>query len=524
MFKIIVLFNRNSSFRFYCGLNVQLSENVRVINSIHHNLKHSDVIQKVTGCTEQQAVESLSQYKDLQKLTGLDLLERLEVLKETGVTDIKEKNCLILAKYHHLTLKNRILSMHECGIKPENINSTYIRKFLSLTHQQISELKDSGIIDIDTNVYWKLCSHAQLLDHYTPVDDTNNIVTLKIQVLRMLLKNEIGMSDERLNLNSEILRRLKNKSIHLIRKNIEVARSLGMSSNRICRNPFLLWADPDNTLKVINEISELGGIDIKLCMSLQPKIIISPYENTLQILECLKEYNFSNVAIQRALGVFTLSYASVRDRLKDLEKLEFFSVFRHHPMALKFVYYYGTIKTRFNLLKDINVFNPTLNIIYSTDHKKFKRFYEHGLLRQPGHDVLNYICREFECDEIEFRYKVRNIHCWRHFPVVEIAKNVNILKETGFKSDEIFKCIHVIFYHRSKIIEELNSLEEKPGLECCKDESGRIKHELILPLLVYFIEKKYNFSSHTFCAHDEETHSDIVIPHYGLKEKDIKKM
>lgn len=76
----------------------------------------------------------------------------------------------------------------------------------------------------------------------------------------------------------------------------------------------------------------------------------------------------------------------------------------------------------------------------------------------------------------------------------------------------ILRFFSFLFYS-STVIEELNTLDKKEGLECCK-ENGVIKKEYILPLIIYLIEKSQNFSIHTFCSSEADTHSDIVIPEY----------
>ncbi|XP_073987322.1 mitochondrial transcription termination factor 5 isoform X2 [Rhodnius prolixus] len=458
MLNKLNLLNKNAT--LYCCFYRLLSNKLNVNTSLHLQASNVELIQKALGCTENVAVEGLSSLEDIPNTSVDELLEKLDVLQELKVADISNKNFFDLAKLHLATLKNRVMFMQECGFQQDKINPASVKKFLSLTHWNINALKNKLFIEKSTDVYMRLLNHAQLVDHYLPMPDTYNLVALKI-----------------------------------------------------CRNPFLLWADPDNTMKVIKEIKEIGGIDIKFCMTLYPKIITASYENTKDMLQCLKEFNFSNEAVQRAIFLFTLSSKNVRNRIKELEKEEFFNVQKHNPRVLVQVYYYRKIKLRLQLLREMNVQNASLNQVCTSNQKKFDKYYMHGCGRYAGSDILNYVSSELQCDKKKLRSILKKCFFWRYASLIEIATNLKLLRERGFSDDEIFNHVFILFYENSTVIEELNTLDKKEGLECCK-ENGVIKKEYILPLIIYLIEKSQNFSIHTFCSSEADTHSDIVIPEY----------
>ncbi|BES89118.1 Hypothetical protein NTJ_01925 [Nesidiocoris tenuis] len=452
-------------------------------------------------------------YKIVNSLTEEDLLERFRNLEKLGVVNCNTVESLPLLSQHMFTVTNRVQVLRESGFLREAITAKRLAKFIKLSKERISTLKQQGIIPEYVDVMSHILQHVDLDPQHYPegmLDQYATLATIRQEIVRAFVKKRFNMTDEEVKAKKANINSLAYKSFATINRNIRlIENEVGMPADTLKRHLYLLRVNPSNIEALLHDVDSIGGMDIQTALNSRPKIMCNSYGNLTKILKLLEEYNLPLHFNQAALKLFTLNHKTVRSRFSELDDIEYFSVYKEHPRLAILVISQKVAKKRLKLLDDANIQMKSLSLI--TDRRHFHKCVTEGYHVLGVQDLRHYLSNRYGSRFKELKDKLDRHPYWKYVPLVTVGRNQRFLSK-HLSNDDILRCPIVLFYPDDRVQEEFSRLNAREGIDCCK-ENGQVKPEFVAPLIAYFIEKETNFSFDGFWQHDGSTSEPVDAPH-----------
>lgn len=267
---------------------------------------------------------------------------------------------------NELTLENRYNVLKECGF--EEVTISVLSKYVTAMNRSVARIKSLGHIPYDLNVVERLRSTFTDIDVQIYADYVCNesleLKTLRQHILNFYIQQRLDMSVEEIARLWKVYGRLKHKSFHSVQKMVQVLiDELKFPKDRISKNAFILYGDPDNVMRIIKEIPTIDGQDIRELLFRRPKIMMSSCDSLLSTLQHVKSFGIGEGAILRCLEVLTLGPDTVLERLKDLNEIEEFQVLSSNPRVLRLVHYQNKARLRLDYLNQLKVRCASLHIL-----------------------------------------------------------------------------------------------------------------------------------------------------------------
>lgn len=498
---------------FYCTSSVSKT----VVNSKQNNLhlKHFELIQDFTGSPPEAVRRALTKHVDLQLMDEKALLSKIDLLKKMNLSDVRTIKAIPLIRRHPSKLKNRYEILCEYGVMPHKITTVLLNKYFNINKYPVAKLKELGLIEKDADVLQNLWKAAGLqLDHCPKSSDDASLKSLKAIALKAYLKEKMEFSDKAMSKNeNDYLFRLQNKSFNTMNRNYDIFTNIvNLSKKRIEKNWFILYSDPDNILEIINRVKKIGNVDVKQCLHVYLKIGLMTASNLEKSMEYMKEAGISESFLHRCLKIYTLNCETVRKRLEEMKKNDFFTYCTKSPRILEIIHYQVKAKKRLKILEQLKLI--AFSGYIAKNEKDFNRLCIAGG-RPSGIDCLYFLCAELEMNKEELMNKLRRHPRWPFVPLVHVGRNLQNLRK-DFTDEEIKKNIYILFYYSEKLQTELETLDSREGLELFK-ENGTVKKEFVLPLVLYFLERESNFTGESIWDVETNPYQDLPDPTEVLK-------
>ncbi|XP_026466499.1 transcription termination factor 5, mitochondrial-like isoform X2 [Ctenocephalides felis] len=491
------MFLRKSLFRFesfgwrYFSM---VSDESLAINQF--NSQNVKFFMNKLGLTKQQTYKMFAQYPNLHTRDLNRLANAHKMLLRFGfsIQDLKnDPNVLTILPG---TIEQHYIILQESGFN--NITTTHLRSFLSLGRRPISLLKAYRFIDDDLVVHEHLLKSLDSEFKFTTnenIDDSYCLNTIRQIILHEYLKWYLQISDAETNYLFKTYSRIKNKSFQIMRKSLKQLDEIGLTKEKIKRNGFLLHSHPENIEKMLSDVRELAGLDIREVIKKLPKIALTNYETLLKTDKHLKDFNISNEAIRKCWDIYTLGSDTVHERLQDLVSIPEFKVLASHPRIVRLIHYQKKALSRLSYLQEMKVKCASLHVLSST-RNEFEKYAREGADRTKGKDLIAYLMSELQLTNAEIREKLNRHNYWCHVPVVSAEATLNMLKQKSFLNTHLINNIHILLYPKAeveRILEELSSSRTHSDLPTITDLT-QIDSNKILALCMYILEKKHHFT------------------------------
>ncbi|XP_014249634.1 transcription termination factor 5, mitochondrial isoform X2 [Cimex lectularius] len=456
--------------------------------------------------SEKEVLDELMmpKYNYLEDIPEEVIKLRLNNFKELKIGGCDSLDVMSMLKLHRVTIKNRAMILEEAGFYKDMITVSTLKTYLQLAKHSVKILKKLQFMSMDNNVIKSMVKYVDV-DESECVSFTDNMTILEAKnfIMRKYLEKRLGMKEENLQpVQLFHLQRMKHKSLRILKENIDLCENnIGLPTKKVAANMFLLYQNTENTYKIINQVKQIGGVDVKEVLRSNPKILSESVENMQDIKATLKEFNIPEKVATGLKRVLTLNAKTVRQRILDLDEFEFLSACRNHPRVYDIIFYHRKVAKRLKLLDEIRLNSVTVNALASGT-KNFNKYYDHGYDRTSGRDTIYFLSKEFNRDKGELRAKLKCHPFWEHIPLIHIWKIATHLKER-FTTDEIYKNIYILLYPLKKIEKELEMMESRPELNSFKTD-GKVRSDMVLPLVIYYIEKANNFNYNGVWDYDSE--------------------
>lgn len=426
-----------------------------------------------------------------------DVKDTASYLSNEQITpkDIKERPLTLLI--NTLTLQNRKEVYQECGFT-EPYPLMFYDKFVTILNKKINILRAYNYFPHDLDIVERLCSRLDV-----PIDqlkfnkaDEMPLASLRETIIGDYLKKRIDMPQQDLEKIFDVYSRLKNKSFSNLVRNIDILENnLKLSRDKIVSNGFVLHADPDNILKILELVPSIGDEPVREVIKKRPKILMTKAESMRKIIDEIISFGIDERGILKCLEILTLGPDTVFSRLAQLKTVKEFDVLRSNPRILRLIHYQKKAKTRLDYLKQLKISCVSLHIL-SSPSPTFEKYARDGVDKSKGCDLVNYLSKHFKAKESAVRNMLtRNPH-WCHVSSLRAKQCIDFLIYQNFSEQEIFDNLLITLYPQSKVESKLNAL-----LEWRKDNShvygvklDKINNQQLLSLCLYFIEAEYHFS------------------------------
>lgn len=267
---------------------------------------------------------------------------------------------------NELTYQNRHEVLHEVGIRENKIDLNLLYKYITIVNKDVSALRSHNYFPEGCDI------QKNLVDCFTDVqvpmvENFKENVPLKVarqNVLSRYLEIKLDMTKQQNEKMWSVYSRVKHKSFRSVQYMLNILMNdLNFSKDRIIKNMYLLYGEPENLEKILNTIPKIGREDVKEVLYRRPKIIMSSADRIKQCLDHLKAFNIPEEAIQRCTEVLTLGPNTVLERLQELNDIEEFEALTTNPRVLRLVYYQSKARQRLDYLQHLKVRCASLHIL-----------------------------------------------------------------------------------------------------------------------------------------------------------------
>ncbi|KAL5273809.1 hypothetical protein ACFFRR_000517 [Megaselia abdita] len=398
---------------------------------------------------------------------------------------------------NELTFQNRHEVLHEVGITKNRIDMNLLFKYITVVNKNVSFLMSNGYFPDDFDVQQKLCDCFEDI-HVTPSDLTGNmpLKALRQEVLNKYLSIKLKMTKKENEKMWTSYSRVKHKSFRSVQKMMNILiNDLNFSNERIIKNVFLLYGDPENLETILKTIPTIGGEDVKQVLYSRPKIIMTSASAIRQCLDHLKSFNIPEQAITRCTELLTLGPDTVLERLKDLNNVDEFQALITNPRVLRLVHYQSKARLRLDYLQHLKVRCASLHIL-SCSANAFAKFAREGSDRTKGRDIIFFLVEKLKKDPSEIREQLSRHPNWCHVPAVQAKQCYEYLISKKFKKIDIFHNMHVLLYPIARIDEKLKMLQNNDAYHDMNLNVNytQVSNRQLLTLVLYIIESEYHFT------------------------------
>lgn len=391
----------------------------------------------------------------------------------------------------------------------------FYARFVAILNKRLSILRAYNYFPQDTDMIAQLCSHLDVqvdTSKFNKVDDVP-LGSLRELIIGEYLRKRLEMNQMDVNKVFEVYSRLKNKSFNNLVRNIDILENtLELSRDKIISNGFVLHAEPDNILKMIEIVPTIGGEPIRDVIQKRPKLLMTKAESMRKIIDEIVSFGIDERGILKTLEILTLGPDTVFTRLAQLTAVKEFDVLKSNPRILRLIHYQKKAKSRLEYLKQLNVSCISLHVLSSASNT-FERYAREGIDKSKGCDLVNYLSIHFKAKESDVRkILVKNPH-WCHVASLRAKQCIEFLQYKKFTPQEIYDNLLIVLYPQMKIEAKLNALMEwrndKTAVYGVKLD--KISNNQLLSLCLYFIEAEFHFSGDGIWDISKESKMDYTI-------------
>lgn len=270
---------------------------------------------------------------------------------------------------------------------------------------------------------------------------------IRKNLLNIYLKKKLGMKDSEIAKMWKIYGRIKHKSLTSVIRTIDLLKNeLNFSNEKIIKNAFCLYCDPDNIIKFINDVKTIGDSDIRDILRKRPKVLMVNSDSIVKSIEFIRNYGIPENSINLCLDVLTLSPVTIEERLTELKLIKELDAFVSHPRFLRLVHYHNKALARLEYLKQLNVKCASLHIL-SCDSVAFEKYAREGSDKTKGSDITNLIKVKLNIiNEEDVRKHLSRHPNWCHVPILTVSSCLEFLELNKFTTESIFDNLHILLY------------------------------------------------------------------------------
>lgn len=191
--------------------------------------------------------------------------------------------------------------------------------------------------------------------------------------------------------------------------------------------------------------------------------------------------------------ICTLHPVTLKERINYLQQSSEFSALQSHPRMLHLLYYHKKISSRLDLLQQVKKSSvvPSLNKLSGTK-KVFNKYMTVGDLRPSKKDIIVCLSQHLSVKPTTIR-KCLHFHCWgSQTTVVNVQRNLAILKELGFTVDQLMAGLDVVLYPPDLVQDQLMQLPQRPQVQPYSVFKSKVN---VLQNLLYFMDKNASLTS-----------------------------
>ncbi|CAH2099886.1 unnamed protein product [Euphydryas editha] len=417
------------------------------------------------------------------------------------------------------TLKYRFIVLQECGII--NISTQHLVSYLTLVKQKtIGHLKQSGIIPHMLNIENRLANYMSEWPTslttlvYGNVNDFT-LHSLRIKIIQRYLELMLDVSPDEFKRGVHTYPTIRHRPLQTINETLNILQcEILMPKHKIKSNLYLVHADPENLKNILYKFRSIGGIDMKEIIRMHPKLAMIKYQKLLEIRKIFEEYGVSNEAQIKCFQIYTLSPATIKERLEKAKTIPEFNAFYGHPRFLKMIHYNKTALKRLMKLYSNNKKCLSLNILSgsSAHYETFEK--APGDRLGKGKDLVFCITKSlgYSFNTSDVRSVIKRHPFWINIPLIQV-KYVYEQLSTDFSANDIYENCPILLYPWNKIRETINLLDKN-----LFKNSTVLPHEQIditllsnsqkLSLVLYLLEKKHYFTGNGVWS--EEKNKNII--------------
>lgn len=433
---------------------------------------------------------------------------KVDVLVDTVVSLGLSKEVLVEWPVLFSLLPNTIIYrfevLKECGF---TVTGQHLATFLHIVKKlTIKELKSEGELP-PINIENQLASHmSQWPTSLTTLVqcDPNSLTlyNLRLKIIQRYLELILDLTDIEFNRALKTYPNIKHRPLGMINETLTLLQDkIGMPVDKIKSNMYLIHADAENLKQLIYNIRSIAGIDIKLILQRNPKICVCNWRNTAEIKEIFEEYNISTEAQKRCLHIFTLSAATIKNRLEYIKNTPEFSIYLNHPRGLKLIYYHKNaakriIELSFMCEKKCMTLNSLSGC--TRDYDKFMK--SPGDRIGKGRDLFFCLSEQFGTDTRYLRKIIKRHPFWINIPIINITLVLKKLSKK-YSQNDIYNNCSILLYPLNAINHTLRMLQTNNTKELSKlipffDQVDilQLTNTQVLSLALYIIEKNHYFS------------------------------
>ncbi|XP_041973576.1 transcription termination factor 5, mitochondrial-like [Aricia agestis] len=420
-----------------------------------------------------------------------------------------------------ITLKFRYEVLKECGITEVSMNNL-ISYLKIIRHKKVGDLKREGLIVPSLNVENKLASClTQWPTSLTTLvlGDYNEytLFSLRLKIIQRYLELMLDVTQEEFVRGLETYPTLKHRPLKAINETLIILqRDIAMSIEKIKSNFYLIHANPDNLKEIIYSFRSIGGISIKEIIRMHPKIAMKNVNTLREIRQLLDEFGVSPEAQIRCLQLFTLSPATIRERLQKAKEIPELNAFYNHPRFLKVIHYNNTALNRIMKLYKMDKKCLSLNIISGSNahYEVFEK--APGDRLGKGKDLVFCISQAMgkKYSASKIRNMIKRHPFWINVPLVQV-KYVYDQLSVDYSTDDIYENCPILLYPWSKIKETTNLLNRAAktpthALKILQEDVDlkRISSKQKLSLVLYLLERNHYFSGNGIWTDHQQKNSD----------------
>ncbi|XP_055903287.1 transcription termination factor 5, mitochondrial [Eupeodes corollae] len=468
------------------------------VDEIHvvENRVTAGYLQRLLGSSHKYWSDALQKNTQLYTVKREQLISSAETLKSLNFTvnDILDKPMILYQ--NTLTLQNRYNVLNECGC--EAISLKLLFKFVTIMNRNISTLKSQLFLPFDVDIQERLRTRFTDIDVHieTKYSEEITLKLLREKILNQYLKQRLDMTEKDLEKLWRVYTRVRHRSFSSVQQMIQILLDdLNFPKERIAKNAFVLYGDPENVRKMIRMIQTIDDQDFRTILFKTPKILMSSAEGLVKTINHIKSFGIHENAIVKCLEILTLSPDTVLDRLKDLHDIEEFQVLRTNPRILRLVHYQNKARMRLDYLNQLKVRCASLHVL-SCSSDAFVKFAREGSDRTKGRDVVVFLSNILKQNESDIRSILTRHPNWCHVPVVQVKQCYDYLLTKHFTNQDIYSNLYLLLYPINRIGEKMTMLFTAENLEDIKldQKITEINRSKILSLVLYLIESDYHFT------------------------------
>ncbi|ODM99915.1 Diapolycopene oxygenase, partial [Orchesella cincta] len=415
------------------------------------------------------------------------------VLQEFGLSS--GSVCLYpeLLLMNHGAVENYLRIMQECCFK--DIREVFIIRFRTVFKQSIKVLQNKSLLPKVEVIIDRHCAalgettefFKYLMDSLPSDEERISLFDLRSHILSAYFsKISLGTHDENQNTFLKYPR-LYYKSVNWMTRTHKIlTEKLGFSNEKqIRKHLYLMHADPNN-LERVTQIQTLGGMDMKTLCQTRPKILMSSFEALKEIEESFIEHGIPFEAVQKYPEVFTLSSATIKQRLEEIDTTPEFQMFKSHPRVARLLYYQNKAKSRLEDFRTMQVRVPSLHLL-SSDTKSFNKSLSSGDLRIRGVDILTFLSDVFQVDRKLIRESlIRHPH-WLHIPSNNIQTVLAYIQKLhSFSKEQLIDAIPLFLYPVENVEKEVENV--------LRLGEAKLTDKYFLHMVLYFLERQCHFT------------------------------